>query len=556
MSKNLSSRIIYAIIALFIAGIITGVIIAFKLLYKQDLTVMSFIPEKTQILVNFNIESEIIRLLYKDQYEKAMADPGTEETMNSLSLLFMNKLFLVPFIEKVNIREDFLKYLEPEICLAFFNIGKSLALRIPPNKVKESLQYNDIQRLGVFRISDRKKVEEFFRKLEERCDIKKETLNGYSMFVSEKFSYVFKEDFLLLSNSPETLLLSLRTVSGKEKNIEENDKYSLFKSKISSDTVGSAFINLNYLREDFYSEIELPEDSIVAGFFDSFKLAGTGFSVSEKGLLFETLILPEERLSPLAEEFFSQKSVVPEPLNRFSMENTHDILVLTDVSVPLKILKSFFEEVMPDVMDKISNFTINSFNLDIERDIMEALRGDLAISLPAKSLGEIGTGITIDYGRLFSDSILMVGIKEGSRLEGLISGSDFIMTLFSKPASFNGVNIVNTPDGNFCYALTENYLIISYGKTHDRIEDCIKAKQGIVTPLYSLYEKRGEGIFPVESTGVFYINMKDFYEKFFRGIMSQKDIDRGPLKNLPELWLTSTTVDKEFKTIVYIPLVF
>ena len=553
-SKKSSKKVILIAVGILVAaGLVFGAILAYKFFFKKELNVISFVPEESQMVLKFDVKSKILRMLYADQYEHILSDPGNSSAVDYLIDYSMSRLFFGKPMKDLNIRENFIEYVEPEIGFAFFNIGKSIGQKLPLKKVEDLKEPVKLENLGVFKISNRDKVNEFFKDVEEKYNVKKERVSGYNLFISKDFSYVFKEDFLLLSNSSDILALALDTVNGKHEGISGDVNFRLFKKKISSNTVGFSYLNLNSMREDFYNNVQLSEDSKAADFLESFKLIGTSLAVSENGLLFETLVLPEEKLSPLAQEFFSQKSVLPETLKLFSKEDTSNVMLMTNAIVIFDLLNGFFKELMPEKMESIASFTEKTLNLNLERDILASLSGDFALSLPAKSIGELGVGAILDYTRLFSGGILIIGVKPDSRLASLISGTDFLMTIFAPPSSYLGVNIVNTPDGNFCYALTDGYLILSTGKSHTKIESCIKAQKDQVPTLYHLYEERGENRFSLETTGVCYFNLEEFYQNFFRGFISPED--RTFLSNLPEVWMTGTTLDKGYKTTVYIPLV-
>ena len=354
---------------------------------------------------------------------------------------------------------------------------------------------------------------------------------------------------------PILLLLSLDTIDGKHNSILDNDKFRLFKKKLSKNTVSFLFVNLNYLREDLYSVVEFSEDSKLAGFFNSFKLLGTGLALSEEGLLLETFILPEKTLSPLAEKFFSQHVEEPHALKLFSKESTTNTIYITDTVTFIELIQGLSDELfsgqeLVDLIEGALQFGIS------EQDIIDSLTGEMAFSLPAKSIGEIGVSFLLDPQMLLGGALFLAGLKEDSTLGNYIATGSSFISMFSPPTRYKDVDIINDPSGNLSYALTGNYIIVSTGKSHGRLEDCIKAQTGETPSLYDLYVERAGGRFPVATTGVVYINTKLLYDNFFRGLPGgDNDSQVRILDRIPEIWLTTSTADNGYKSTIYIPLI-
>jgi len=534
------------------AAVITvGIICYFYFRGAPKAGVLSFVPEEAHIVANFDTGSALTDVLISDQYKKAYGNEKSREMLKKAGDTFLQKMFFGTVPEGIELTEDFLNYVKPEGALSFFNVSQYLASRFPEKMRKEALSDTKIHKLGIFHMDDKEKVKEFFEKVNDKYKVSEKEMEGYKIFVSEQISYVFKDEFVLLSTHPELLVLSLKTIEGKHKSLLYNDKFRLFKKKVSSDTTGFVFLNVNYLRKDLYGFLKFSDDSQLAGFFNSFKLIGGSLSISEEGALFETLILPEEKLtSPLAKKFFSQEAKEPSILRFFPEDGTTNVIVITNALSFIDILQGLFEELVS--REAIMNFVKGALHFGLsEQDIITSLTGEVAVSLPVKSMGEISLSLLLKPGNLAGDVLFMAGIEEDSKLANyIVAGSSFI-SMVSPPTKYRDVNIVN--GGTCTFALTGGYIIVNTGQSHSRIEESIKASLGESPSLYSLYQKRAKGRFPSETTGVTYFNTKLMFENFFRGLTG--DNKNNSVNKVPEVWFTTTTAEKGYKSTLFIPLV-
>ena len=527
----------------FLLGVILCLgVLLFYLLTRESLQELSFMPEESQMVLKMQIEPGIKKMIFTEQYKKIHENTDTEKRVyDSLDKLMITVFFREPR-QGINITEDFLPYVDPEMSVAGFNMGQNLAGKI----LKLHRGIEKIITLGAFRINNREKVDDFFNKVQAQYGASEKELNGQKIFVSTNFSYVFYKDFVIMATTPDTLLLSLDTVQKKHKSILTDEKFQLYRKKISKNTVGFAYVNLNYLRDEFCNVSKISQDSNFVQFFKSVKIMGASLALSEKGLSLETMMLPEEIITnPVAVKYFSQTQKEPLSLTFFSKDSTTNILVLTNIVELFDVYTGLTEDILPGVRDNISKLVESRLSLNLERDILASLTGELAISYPSKNVAQFGLTLLANPQKLFEGFVVMIGIKQDSRLQSLIAGADSIISLLAPPPQFKGVSIITSPDGSLSYASTDDFIILGMGSSRARIQDLIVTKKDNLRSVNDLYKERTL-FYSKEVLGISYVNIKLLYE----GLGS--DVQKS-LEKTPEIWTVNNKVDKGIKVTLYIP---
>jgi hypothetical protein len=527
----------------FLLGVILclGVLI-FYLLTRENLQELSFIPEESQMVLKMQIEPGIKKVIFTEQYKKIHENTDTEKSVyDSFDKLMITVFFREPR-QGINITADFLPYVDPEMAVAGFNMGQNLAAKV----LKLNRGIDKIYTLGAFRINNRGKVDDFFKKVNAQYGAEEKELNGQKIFVSTNFSYVFYRDFVVMATNPDILLLSLDTVQKKHKSILTDEKFQLYRKKISKDTVGFAYVNLNYLREEFCNVSKISQDSNFVQFFKSVKIIGASLGLSQKGLSLETMMLPEENITnPVTLKYFSQTPKEPLSLTFFSKDSTTNILVLTGIVELFDVYTGLTEDILPGVRDNINKLVESKLSLNLDRDILSSLTGELAISYPSKNAAQFGLALFTNPQKLFDGFVVMIGIKQDSRLQSLIAGADSIMSLLAPPPQFKGVSVITSPDGSLSYACTDDFVILGMGSSRARIQELITTKKDNLQSVNDLYKERSL-FYSKEVLGISYVNIKLLYESLGAGAGKS-------MENTPEIWTVNNKVDKGIKTTLYIP---
>ena len=527
----------------FLLGVILclGVLI-FYLLTRDNLQELSFMPEESQMVLKMQIEPGIKKVIFTEQYKKIHENPDTEKSVyDSLDKLMITVFFREPR-QGINITADFLPYVDPEMAVAGFNMGQNLAGKI----LKLTRGIDKIYTLGAFRINNREKVDDFFKKVQAQYGAEEKEINGHKIFVSTNFSYVFYRDFVIMATGSDTLLLSLDTVQKKHKSILTDEKFQLYRKKISKDTVGFAYVNLNYLRDEFCNISKMSQDSNFVQFFKSVKIMGASLALSGKGLSLETMMIPEENITnPVALKYFSQTQKEPVSLTFFAKDSTTNLIVLTNIVELFDVYTGLTEDILPGVKDNIDKLVESRLSLNLERDILASLTGEIAISYPSRNAAEFGLALLTNPQKLFDGFVIMIGVKQDSRLESLIAGADSLISLLAPPPQFKGVSIITAPDGSISYACTDNFIILGMGKSRNRIEELITTKKDNLQSVNDLYKER-TFFYSKEVLGISYVNIKLLYEKLGTGANKS-------LENTPEIWTVNNKVDKSIKATLYIP---
>ncbi|MEQ8186875.1 MAG: DUF3352 domain-containing protein [Candidatus Eremiobacterota bacterium] len=533
--------------SVYIISFLLGVILClgaviFYLSTREHLQELSFMPEEAQMIVKIQIEPGIKKVIFTEQYKKIHENPDTEKNVYaSIDKLMITVFFREPR-QGINITADFLPYVDPEMAVAGFNMGANLAVRI----LRLNNPVDKIFTLGAFRINNREKVDEFFNKVRIQYGATEQEMNGHKIFVSTNFSYVFYRDFVLMATTPDKLLLSLDTVQKKHKSILTDAKFQLYRKKISKDTVGFAYVNLNYLRDEFCNISKMSQDSNFVQFFKSVKIMGAALALSEKGLSLETLIVPEENITnPVAVKYFSQTAKEPVSLTFFAKDSTTNLLVLTNIVELFEVYTGLTEDILPGVKDNLDNLVESRLSLNLERDIFASLTGELAISYPSRSAAEFGLTLLTKPQKLFDGLVVMAGVKQDSRLESLIAGADSLISLLAPPPQFKGVSIITAPDGSISYACTDHFIILGMGKSRNRIQELIATKKDNLQSLNDLYKER-TFVYSGEVLGVTFINIKLLYEGL--GTEAARSVEKTP-----ELWIVNSKADTGIKATLYIP---
>jgi len=524
------------VILAFIAGfVITLGVIAYFFLRNTD--ILSFVPENSEVVMNITING-LNKIVFSDQVQKLKENKEALDRLNRISDSFMTGLFFKQPVEGLNTADNFFNFIDSDMVIACFNTGKLFLKR-----GTFSSSGTEIDRLGIFRMNNKEKVSEYFKIIQDKYRASEREINGYKVFVTQDFCYIFKDTFVVIATNPDILMLSMDTINGKNKSILKNDKFILYKNRISSNSIGFMYFNLGPMRESFYNNTGISKASILASFIDSFKLAGISAAASTDGLTIEGLVLPEDNIqSSMAQKFFSQKSRVPSSL-KFFPGDTSNVFLFTNVVELFQILKEMMVEVYPDMNNNIVYFLENSLKLDIERDIFASLTGELAFNLPFKSIDELAVNLALKQNKIFDGTVIILGIKKDSRLRSLIAGADTVMSFFSSGNSYRDVNIIVSPDGSFSYCFIDDFLIVTAGGGGDRLKEIIDTEADGKDNIDKLYEVRRKNKFSRECTLLSYINLRVFSGKPLSG--------NDGVKSFSEIWGNTGNYEKGFKSIIY-----
>ncbi|OQA20474.1 MAG: hypothetical protein BWY64_00101 [bacterium ADurb.Bin363] len=514
---------------------------------------LSFIPEEAQIVGKLEIKPGIKKMLFSDQYGKLQQDPELEKKLYDSLDKLMRDLFFKEKRPGINITEEFLNYVDPEMAVAQFNVGQTIARKNLKNLIKPDVKTDNIISLGVFHINNKEKTDEFFKKVEQSYGAVERETEGYKIFISDNFSYYFYRDFVVISSRPEVIVLSIKTVKKEHKSILTQENFQLYRKGHVKDAIGFIYVNLNYLRQDFCSVIRLSEDSNLVQFLNSLKLIGTSIAIYPTGVFIQTLIMPEENItSPIAVMYFSQIPREPKSLRFLPEDNTSNVIAFTNLVELFQISVELLKDLSPDISKNINKLT-ESKGFNMERDVLGSLTGDLSISVPVKNPGEIALLLLLNPGQLFNDTIAIIGIKKDSRLASMVAGADTLISFVSTPVNYRGVKITKSPDNSLCYAFTEESLLVNTGNSYSNIEKLIATKGGEKSSLYDLYQKRTKKILPSKVISLFYINLKQIYNKLSLN-SNQKDLEQT-FEKCPEIWIVTTRVDKGMVSTIYIPFI-
>lgn len=527
----------------FLLGVILclGAVI-FYLSTRDTLQELSFMPEESQMILKMQVEPGIKKVIFAEQYKKIHENPDTEKGIYAIIDKLMITVFFREPRQGINITADFLPYVDPEMAVAGFNMGANLAVKM----LRLNNPVDKIFTLGAFRINNREKVDEFFNKVQVQYGATEQEMNGHKIFVSTNFSYVFYRDFILMATTPDKLLLSLDTVQKKHKSILTDEKFQLYRKKISKDTVGFAYVNLNYLREEFCNISKMSQESNFVQFFKSVKIMGAALALSEKGLSLETLMIPEENITnPVAVKYFSQTAKEPVSPTFFAKDSTTNLIVLSNIVELFEVYTGLTEDIMPGLKDNMENLVESRLSLNLERDIFASLTGELAISYPSRNAAELGITLLTNPQKLLQGLIVMIGVKQDSRLESLIAGADSLMSLLAPPPQFKGVSIITAPDGSISYACTDHFIILGMGNSRARIQELILTKKDNLQSVNNLYKERTL-VYSKEVLGLTFINIKMLYDGLGAG--AGKSVEKTP-----EIWLVNSKADKGIKATLYIP---
>ncbi|HPZ08047.1 MAG TPA: hypothetical protein PL110_08030, partial [Candidatus Eremiobacteraeota bacterium] len=282
-------------------------------------------------------------------------------------------------------------------------------------------------------------------------------------------------------------------------------------------------------------------------------LIGTSIAIYPTGVFIQTLIMPEENItSPIAVMYFSQIPREPKSLRFLPEDNTSNVIAFTNLVELFQISVELLKDLSPDISKNINKLT-ESKGFNMERDVLGSLTGDLSISVPVKNPGEIALLLLLNPGQLFNDTIAIIGIKKDSRLASMVAGADTLISFVSTPVNYRGVKITKSPDNSLCYAFTEESLLVNTGNSYSNIEKLIATKGGEKSSLYDLYQKRTKKILPSKVISLFYINLKQIYNKLSLN-SNQKDLEQT-FEKCPEIWIVTTRVDKGMVSTIYIPFI-
>ena len=525
----------------FLLGVILclGAVI-FYLSTRDTLQELSFMPEESQMILKMQVEPGIKKVIFAEQYKKIHENPDTEKGVYATIDRLMVTVFFREPRQGINITADFLPYVDPEMAVAGFNMGANLAVKM----LRLNNPVDKIHTLGAFRIKNREKVDEFFNKVQAQYGATEQEMNGHKIFVTSNFSYVFYRDFVLMATTPDKLLLSLDTVQKKHKSILTDEKFQLYRKKISKDTVGFAYVNLNYLRDEFCNISKMSQDSNFVQFFKSVKIMGASLALSEKGLSLETLMVPEENITnPVAVKYFSQTAKEPLSPTFFAKDSTTNLIVITNIVELFDVYTGLTENLIPGVKDNLENLVESRLSLNLERDIFASLTGELALSYPSRNSAEFVRALFTKPQKLLEGLVVMVGVNQNSRLESLIAGADSLISLLAPPPQFKGVSIITAPDGSISYACTDHFIILGMGKARNRIEELVATKKDSLQSVNDLYKERNF-VYSKEVLGISYINLKLIYE----GLGAGKSVEKTP-----EIWTVNNKADSAIKATLYIP---
>jgi len=531
--------------SVYIISFLLGVILClgaviFYLSTRDTLQELSFMPGESQMIVKMQVEPGIKKVIFAEQYKKIHENPDTEKGVYATIDKLMVTVFFREPRQGINIMADFLPYVDPEMAVAGFNMGANLAVRL----LRLNNPIDKIFTLGAFRINNREKVDEFFKKVQAQYGATEKEMKGHKIFVSTNFSYVFYRDFVVMATTPDTLLLSLDTVQKKHKSILTDEKFQLYRKKISKDTVGFAYVNLNYLRDEFCNISKMSQEANFVQFFKSVKIMGAALALSEKGISLETLMIPEENITnPVAVKYFSQTAKEPVSPTFFAKDSTTNLIVLTNIVELFEVYTGLTEDLIPGVKDNLDNLVESRLSLNLERDIFASLTGELALNYPSTNSGQFITALFTKPQKLLEGLVVMVGVNQNSRLESLIAGADSLISLLAPPPQFKGVSIITAPDGSISYACTDHFIILGMGKARNRIQELIGTKKDNLQSVNDLYKER-TFVYSKEVLGISYINLKLIYE----GLGAGKSMERTP-----EMWTVNTKADSGIKATLYIP---
>lgn len=252
------------------------------------------------------------------------------------------------------------------------------------NRPKTQVKFEVKDVLASIQVVDSVEARRFFKKLEKISDLKFEKkISGINLIrVSEKFSYTFKDNLVLISDNPEVLVQALETLRRPDKSINTVTAFKDFLKNVPTgpDKEELLFVNLQGI--GISSGMLNVTNPTLKPIVDNLYYA-CFYACQDKSGIFGDLLIttrPGARI-PVLEDYFSrttqyQRGIMPD------LPSDLPLVVVYNVGEVWNLLNTISqrEKNLKKGLDRINHLVKGNLDMDLEQDIINSTTGEIAIS--------------------------------------------------------------------------------------------------------------------------------------------------------------------------------
>ena len=448
--------------------VIIGVILFFSMQKKGPELgkVMEILPQECAMLMQMDLDKAEDKNIREELWNKLKENEEFQKSLKDLETK-----------EQINFEEDVMSWIGNQVTMSF--------LSMPSDMGKPGMKSQPENIVMVFSVKDMAKAKEKIKKLTgENAKIEKYGETDMIVDTGKKKSVVaFVKGMFVVTDNVDTMKKVIDTAAGKNKTIKDNAALMSAIKKLPPKSVGMMYLDFGPIAEASIAKMNKRSGDKKANemgekFLKAIKAMAMGFGFEKGNIVASGFVAMDKNSdSIIVKTLMETKPSLGDPKSLKLYPKDDSYYGATDIKYIYELIMKVAEQ-RPNGKQQIETGMEQfktQFDVDIQKDILDNLSGELAYTLDFAQL--IQSQMRGRGSKEPPPIVASLLVKDKAKMKAVIDKltSGKLGQMLSK-SDKNGVTVYTVQGGPVAFTLYEDFFILGLGKGVGKIDTILENK--------------------------------------------------------------------------------